>query len=345
MKRTGIGPAAAVAVFVALTILMTVPPVTLASQKVHTVQKGDTLWDISTSYLYDPFLWPQVWSANRDIENPHLIYPGQEILIPSVVTRRPPPAGTAKPDLPPPPPAPVAETEPEPDQAEAVTEEVKQEMILALSTYGLIVENEEIGLGTITSTEERRLLIRPGMKVYISTPKGAPLIVDDQYSIVRVFDEVVHPVTAEKMGYLVRVLGDLTVVDARDGLSTAMVGGIYRDAKPGDHVIRHIDYLSMLPDSGPGQPLDLEGYILINPEAKTLLGKGDIVFVDLGANDGLSTGDTLTPVEEKEPIGDVKPPREKLGEIQIILARPETSLARIIESVRNIAPGTKVVSE
>ena len=176
MKRTGLGPAAAATAFAALILTITILPTAIASQKVHVVQKWDTLWDISMSYLYDPFLWPQVWSANRDIENPHLIYPGQEIQIPSDIVRRPLPPSVAKPALPPPPPEPVPPPvmmpEPEP---EPVAEEVKQEMILALSTYGFIIDSDEIGLGTLTSTEEKRLLISPGMKVYITTPKGAPL--------------------------------------------------------------------------------------------------------------------------------------------------------------------------
>jgi hypothetical protein len=339
MKRTGLGPAAAGAAFAALIFTMTILPTAVASQKVHVVQKGDTLWDISMTYLYDPFLWPQVWSANRDIENPHLIYPGQEIQIPSEIVRRPLPPSVAKPALPPPP-EPVPEPEPEP-----VPEEVKQELILALSTYGFIIENKEIGLGTLTSTEERRLLIRPGMKVYITTPKGSPLELDEQYSIVRIFNEVIHPVTNEKMGFLARVLGDATVVDSREGLSTAIAGAIYKEARVGDQIIRHIDYLSWLPDSGPGQPLNLEGYILINPDGKTLLGKNDIVFVDLGSNNGVSTGDRLTLVERKDHIGDVQPPREEVGEIQIIVARPDTAVARIVESIRNISLGTKAVSK
>jgi len=340
MKPSGIGQAAVIAAFVALTLITAVPSVGAASQAVHVVQKGDTLWDISSSYLYDPFLWPQVWNANRFIENPHLIYPGQEILIPSDVVRRPPPSQVSRPALPPPPPMPEPAEKPE----EKVPEEVKQEMILALSTYGFIVEEEEIGLGTITSTEERRLMIRPGMKVYITAQGESPLAEDEQYSIVRIFSEVVHPVSKEKMGYLARVLGDLTVVDTRDGLSTAVVGGIYNEAKVGDQVIEHIDYLSMLPDSGPGQPLNLEGYVVLNPDSRTLLGKGDIVFVDLGTKDGLSTGDTLTLVETKEKIGDVEPPMEKLGELQIIVPRPGTSVARITQSVRDIHPGTKAIT-
>jgi LysM repeat protein len=341
MKRTGFGPAAAIAAIVALTLLTTVPPAADASEKIHIVQKGDTLWDISTTYLYDPFLWPQIWSANRDIENPHLIYPGQEILIPSQVVRRPPPPSVAKPALPPPPPKPVITPEPEP---EPVPEEVKQEMILALSTYGFIIDSDEIGLGTLTSAEERRMLISPNMKVYITTPKDSPLTLDARYSIVRIFDQVIHPVTGKKTGYLARILGDLTVVDVRDGLSTAIVEEVYRDVEIGDHVMEHIDYLTMLPVSQTGRAADVEGFVLINPEGKTLLGKGDIVFLDLGSEDGLSTGDLLKLVERKDKIGNVEPPQEILGEVQIIVPRPQTSVARIVKSARDIAPGTMAVS-
>ncbi|MGB0361018.1 MAG: LysM peptidoglycan-binding domain-containing protein [Endozoicomonas sp.] len=41
----------------------------------YTVQAGDTLWDISTMFLQSPWLWPEIWHANPQINNPHLIYP------------------------------------------------------------------------------------------------------------------------------------------------------------------------------------------------------------------------------------------------------------------------------
>ena len=56
--------------------------------RIHLVVSGDTLWDISDAYLGTPWVWPSVWTDNRDIENPHLIVPGDRIWITAHEMRR-----------------------------------------------------------------------------------------------------------------------------------------------------------------------------------------------------------------------------------------------------------------
>ena len=48
----------------------------------YIVKEGDTLWDLSDTYLDDPFSWTEIWRVNPQIEDPHWIYPGDEVTLP-----------------------------------------------------------------------------------------------------------------------------------------------------------------------------------------------------------------------------------------------------------------------
>ncbi|HDL53016.1 MAG TPA: LysM peptidoglycan-binding domain-containing protein [Proteobacteria bacterium] len=338
-------------------VFIAVPARAANDGQVHVVQKGDTLWDISSEYLYDPFLWPRVWDANREIENPHLIYPGQLIAIPAEIETPGPTPRMAKPVLPPPPqpvvqetPAPAQKSGPEVKPApNALPVAIQHEVIEALSTYGFIVDKDEIGLGTISSQEETHMLIVPGQTIFITPEKGQSLEKGKEYSLVRVFEQVFHPVTGRPVGYLARILGDVSVVNVGKKVDTAVVGDIYMEAQVGNHVMKHVQYRTWHRKNEPQPGKVLKGFILVSPQGKTLMGKGDVLFLDIGGDDGLGTGDILTVLDPRSRNSGRKKSaalsntQESKGQVEVIIARKRTSLARIIQSDREIIPGDPVI--
>ncbi|XOV80064.1 MAG: LysM peptidoglycan-binding domain-containing protein [Aestuariibacter sp.] len=56
---------------------------------IYIVKKGDTLWSIASMYLDQPWNWPVLWQNNDEIQNPHLIYPGDRILLSRLADGKP----------------------------------------------------------------------------------------------------------------------------------------------------------------------------------------------------------------------------------------------------------------
>ena len=241
---------------------------------VYTIQKGDTLWDISSKFLRDPFLWPKLWEKNPYITNPHWIYPGNKVRLTDIesakkeepqpqktVEEKPPEAvkeaealGVKEPEgqkVESPAPAQVekkeevAEIKPEvkPEVKAEVKPEVKPAPVMEKPPYfgdarsgGFMSDIEYRGIGIILESREGKVLISEGDVVYVALKTGEPIAIGNKYTVFRADKEVYHPVTDRRVGRKYLVVGIVQLIDQNNNFYTAKVLECFDAIWVGDYI-------------------------------------------------------------------------------------------------------------
>jgi len=140
----------------------------------YTVKTGDTLWDISKLYLRSPWRWPELWGMNLEqIRNPHLIYPGQVLVLEKTAGRArlrlaqpagEPPSGTVK--LSP-------HVRPSPLDSGAIAS-IPFHLIEPFLNEAVIFQgNELLSAPRIVATQEGRVLLSRGDTAYVRGEIGS----------------------------------------------------------------------------------------------------------------------------------------------------------------------------
>ncbi len=252
----------------------------------HVVVKGDTLWDISGKFLQDPWLWPKVWRMNRaQIKNPHLIYPGDVVvldtsgqypqlkLLRETVTLEP----TAR--------------------VEALEKEAIQtitpSVITPFLTQPLLIENEELdNAPRIIAGPDNRVVLSPGTRVYINEVEESA---GRDWNVYRTGKPFIDPDTDEVLGTEAIHLGDLNITKFGKPASADIIKA-KEEIFVKDRLVASIDHFqsSFVPHAPEGE---VRGRIIriIGGVAGSVAeaGPSSVVAINLGDQDGIEVGHVL----------------------------------------------------
>jgi LysM repeat protein len=323
-----------------------------ASGEEYIIQKDDTLWSISGTRLEDPFLWPKLWNINPHISNPDLIYPGEKIRIPSretLIQQALPSAEETK--LPSAPELKTSDTAAGSSDIEASVKTSKKYLVNKnfYISAGWISKDFP-SIGTITTTPSGRRMAGTNDIVYINvsaekilTRLGldarSSLIValnensKNRFFTIRNIKPVKHPVTGEKLGYLIRITGILEIIGIDSNTPKAKIISSFEDIETGDGLM---PYKNMEPPLVPDviRTPKIGGHIVETHFTNQLSGENDILYLDKGSNKGLELGDVFTvfPNSALE---------RTIGKLQVISLQADTSTAVLLKSSEEITIGSK----
>lgn len=317
--------------------LALISPVQAAEEQIYTVKKGDTLWDLSQRFIDDPYYWPNVWSKNPSITNPHLIFPGQKIRILDgrleII-----PAYTQQ------------EASPETSEAAAVAETTKPEESLTIRTegsgHGFILTDED-PLGLLVDSVDNRVLLTENDTVFVSMRDVSAVNVGDTYGLYARDRQIKNPETGVILGTMMNNLGALQVTAINGATVTAKIVLVYRE------ITRGAELFTFIP---PAQEVTLkqglrsgEGLIVAARDEKNAFATGDLIFINLGTDDRLTTGNLVylarprqLSAEYVEQVGEMILPDAVLGAAVTLETSSNWASALIIKSAEEAHIGDKV---
>lgn len=242
----------------------------------HTVVKGDTLWDISSTFLKNPWMWPEIWHVNTQIDNPHLIYPGDLIRLSYL---------DGKPRLTLDNSGRIYKLEPKAHVLSAgdAIDTIPLDRINSFLSKSRIVTIEQMQLAPyVVSGADEHLIVGAGDNAYVRGNVGD---VRSIYGVYRQGEQYRDPVTKEILGVLARDIGSGEIMNIRGEISTMKMLRTEEEVRAGDRLLRE-DERSVNTNFFPSAPnAPIEGQILAVEGGVSQVGRLDVVILNRGSRE------------------------------------------------------------
>jgi LysM repeat protein len=257
----------------------------------YTVKRGDTLWDIANVFLRDPWYWPEIWYVNPQVENPHLIYPGDVLALAygadgSAQVRLLRGGDTRL--------SPRVRSQP----LEGAITAIPYEIVAAFMSKPTVLEEDQIKSAPhIVSSRDQHLVTAAGNTVYATGEMDGD--VASRYNIMHVGEQLRDPDDNDVIGYegiytasaRVTRTGDPTTLEITESARETLDGDLLF---PGDVDVP----LDFIPHP-PAQAVD--GQIISIVDGISVVGQFQVVVINRGASHGLEPGHVLQ-IEQAGPV-------------------------------------------
>lgn len=293
------------------------PDVKASAPDRYTVVKGDTLWGIAGRYLQDPWRWPEIWQANKQIANPHLIYPGDQIILchihgqavmalddgggcASVAARMNAPASSSSDSA-------MRDVRKQPqirsEHLEVAVPTIPLQLIRAYLNDSRVVSYDTLkNAPHVIGADEGHIVTGAGDEIYARGDFTGP---SNDYGIYRSGQVYLDPETGEVLGYEATSIGNGKVTGLERGVATIKV------INTQDQDVRTLDKL--LPKEErmvtavfePRAPRGVKpGRIVRIFDTIDTAATNNIIVINRGERDGVRQGDTFSTYEHSRLIRD-----------------------------------------
>ncbi len=324
----------------------------------YVVVKGDTLWDIAGRFLKNPWQWPQLWQANPQIDNPHLIYPG-DILTLYFIDGKPvlgvqrngkvmEPARVPKP---------VREEITVPREVldkhyptvrlspriremglEEAVPTIPFDAINPFLTRPRVVTDDELERAPyVVAHADDHLASGGGYRIYARGKEEN--LKDGDYVLVRAGQTYRDPDTGKVLGYEAVYLGEARLVRSGDP-ATLYVKTSTREILRGDRLLPVMENLYQRSFMPRAPETEIDARIIAVFDGVVQIGQYQVVVLNLGRQEDIEVGHVLAVKQSGKKVKDIVRggslalPDERAGELMVFRVFEQVSYALVMSATK-----------